>query len=208
MPVQELPLEGQQRASDPEGSEAFLLHEFEAADRMRKSVGKQIDAADRSRKEDREQIRKADELRMAAIALVKAQVDLSHGFPEFISRCWGDLCASVIDGRTSEAQEERAQFDARVTMAVSLAKRAKRSADLAAKFGENIPRAEELQDVITQLSRFQDSVLSRWHSAEDLEDLVAEQTAPSAAEFDAVAQRFGPPTEWIQHCGESPSSLP
>jgi hypothetical protein len=51
--------------------------------------------------------------------------------------------------------------------------------------------------VLANLQRLKDR-LARWETEEDLEDIVAEYTAPTHEECEAVARKYGPPTAWFE----------
>ncbi len=184
MPVQSLPLEVQQLDFESQASDNALVHSFEAAARMRKAAGDQIEIA--------------DQLRNATVATVKGQVEAALGLPELIRRVWGDLRAWVIEGRTVDAHALRAQFESKLAAFISQARRAQRSVELATKYDQQVPRAGEIPDAIAELSRFHETVLARWRTAEDLEDLVAAEYRLPMARLDAIGTKHPAPSAWYE----------
>ena len=66
---------------------------------------------------------------------------------------------------------------------------------------ESRPHLERLQGAIGKLERLH-ARLMRWHTPEDLEDIAAEELAPTAEQLDAVAAKYGFPQAWYDEDGK------
>jgi flagellar biosynthesis regulator FlaF len=112
---------------------------------------------------------------------------------------WSAYCDAVIQGDTKEVQELRAEFASQVEndlKDVEEALASLREARDNLAFGSD----EEAQLLLAraEIEALQKQVLNRWQTVEDLEDVVAEWTAPTAEQLDAVARKYGPPTAWFE----------
>ncbi len=122
--------------------------------------------------------------------LVASMVKTFRQFEE----TWEKVKRYVVAGQTEEAQAVRGQlgalFHEAFTQLQSTLELCQRWAPLGG------PNPDELVDTGILAKRLK-KIFDRWNTAEDLEDLVAEATAPTEEECDAVVRRFGPPTAWF-----------
>ena len=60
----------------------------------------------------------------------------------------------------------------------------------------------DMRHAFAKIERLHARLIARWHTAEDLEDIAAEELAPTAAQLDAVAARHGFPQAWHDEDGK------
>ena len=61
---------------------------------------------------------------------------------------------------------------------------------------DEINGLKEMRHAFTKIERLHARLMARWHSPEDLEDIAAEELAPTAEQLDAVAAQHGFPQAW------------
>jgi hypothetical protein len=65
-----------------------------------------------------------------------------------------------------------------------------------------IPALNALHEALAKVERLHARLVSRWHTSEDLEDIAAEELAPTAEQLDAVAAEYGFPQAWYDEDGK------
>jgi DNA repair exonuclease SbcCD ATPase subunit len=140
---------------------------------------------------------KAVQKRLAEVlrSLTKTTLDRC----ELTKALWSAYCDAVIQGDTKEVQELRAEFASQVDDALkgveeTLASLREAREDLA--FGSD--EETQLLQARAETEALRQRVLNRWQTVEDLEDVVAEWTAATTEQVDAVARKYGPPTAWFE----------
>lgn len=65
-----------------------------------------------------------------------------------------------------------------------------------------VPSLAALDQALAKIERLHARLVSRWHTPEDLEDIAAEELAPTAEQLDAVAAKYGFPQAWYDEDGK------
>ncbi len=65
-----------------------------------------------------------------------------------------------------------------------------------ALLSHEITGMDDLRHALAKIERLHARLLARWHTLEDLEDIAAEELAPTAEQVDAVMARHGFPQAW------------
>lgn len=108
---------------------------------------------------------------------------------------WTEFCQMALRGEAAEAHEMRDRFLETVARRVASLKEALAAAQSPDAGGE-LPEVDVLRRELAGLERLYHKICHRWKSAEDLEDLAAESTAPTAEQFAAVRKKHGFPAAW------------
>ena len=70
--------------------------------------------------------------------------------------------------------------------------------------GREVPGSERLPGAIQELNALEEEVFARWHTLEDLQEMLVETFPFSAEQFDGLAAHHRPPQEWYEQ-GAEPS---
>ena len=107
---------------------------------------------------------------------------------------WASICREVIAGRTDQvhADRERSKQNIEETLRtirdwLPIAR---------AVLGPSNAEVAELQAMAQVAERFWLRVFDLWNCPEDLEDLVANATAPTREQLDALTRKYGFPHVW------------
>jgi hypothetical protein len=113
---------------------------------------------------------------------------------------WDACCQGVAAGEATDSHTSRdAIADLLKRRMAFLATTLSQVKEMGEELNEPFEREEDkLLAELAHVQRIQREIFDRWRTAEDLEELAAETTALSASAFDALAQKLGPPTEWLR----------
>ena len=64
--------------------------------------------------------------------------------------------------------------------------------------GRDVPGSERLPEAILDLEALKEEVFARWHTLEDLQEMLVETYPFTAEQFDAIATQHRPPQEWYE----------
>ena len=112
-----------------------------------------------------------------------------------VLRAWREECVDVMQG-------DKPPLDPAATKKLlgSLIEASRRGPDIfrtaSALLSHEISGMDEMRHAFAKIERLHARLLERWHTPEDLEDIAAEELAPSAEQLDAVAARHGFPQAW------------
>jgi hypothetical protein len=137
---------------------------------------------------------------------VSAAVEGMKGSAAGFESIWRRIVRDVAKGRTAEMQAARPGL---LTALENRLDRLKRAHALAEQLrnshgSEAVPDPDALLPEIAGLERLKTEVFDRWQTQEDLEDLVAESLAPSPEKLEAVARKYGGPSQWHRQEAERP----
>jgi hypothetical protein len=128
---------------------------------------------------------------------VQAAVRRFLGEKEQFRHGWELLQREVIAGRAAEVHQARERFVAAFRKRAELLRHACELLRFASRVsGQEMPQTEELLAEAADLEQKRALLESRWHTPEDLEDLVAESYPLPAARLKAIAARNPPPQSW------------
>ena len=132
---------------------------------------------------------------------VKAVLPVVLGFPEQVRWRWEHLSSAGREGHTAEVQAVRDLFLAGVEVKLRLTEQAQQTAEMVVQLtGEMPPEAAKLPESAQELRRLQAEVFGRWHTREDLEDLLAASFPLSGAKLEALGRKHAAPPAW--YCQE------
>jgi hypothetical protein len=119
--------------------------------------------------------------------LTRNAMRLATQAPEATRRDWAVLCWAGWHGRAPEVHNMRDPLLQRVNRRLELIRLVRRVKDQAPDWVPDPVRAsQELDQALADMEAFQASVLSRWGTLEDLEDLLAETYPASNAQLAEV----------------------
>jgi hypothetical protein len=107
---------------------------------------------------------------------------------------WTALCREVVAGRTEQAHADRVRLEQ--TVEESLRTIREWLPIARAVLGPSGREVVELDTMAQEAERFWPRIFARWKTPEDLEDLVANATAPAREQLDAVTRKYGFPHVW------------
>jgi hypothetical protein len=134
----------------------------------------------------------------ALVRGVGAVVEEAKGSGGRLEESWRRIVLAVARGETEVAHAQREQLQAGVCASLEFFKRLFK---LEAMIRPRL-RKEEALDLdpllpeVAALERFKSTVLDRWQTAEDLEDLAARDYPLSTTELDQIGPTRRPPSSW------------
>jgi hypothetical protein len=131
--------------------------------------------------------------------LVQALLPLVLTRARAVRHRWQHCFRLVVAGRTEEVHELRPTLVRLTERRLEHLKWAQRLAAHAGTLtGKEVPGARDLSLAIADLERFQAEVLARWHSLEDLEDVVADLYPLNNARLAELSKDCQPPQSWYE----------
>ena len=107
---------------------------------------------------------------------------------------WAAICQEVIAGRTEQVQANRELSKANIEESLRTIRGWLPIAQ--AVIAPSNVEVAELRAMTQEAERFWLRIFDRWQSPEDLEDLVANATAPTREQLDALTRKYGFPHVW------------
>ena len=107
---------------------------------------------------------------------------------------WAAICREVLVGRTEQAHADRERLQR--TIEESLLTIRDWLPIACAVFRSPGREVAELGTMAQESERFWNRIFDRWKTPEDLEDLVANATAPTPEQLDAMTRKYGFPHVW------------
>jgi hypothetical protein len=110
---------------------------------------------------------------------------------------WRHLVLEVAKGQTTEMHAARPRFLSAFEKRLDLLKQAHALATWLRKLGRvDVPDPDVLLPEIVRMERLRASVLDRWQTAEDLEDLAARDYPLTTADLDQIGPHRRPPASY------------
>lgn len=134
----------------------------------------------------------------AEIELHQSMADHATQLTELVNdvlRAWRQECEKVMRG-----DEPRPDPSETKKQMGSLLEASRRGLDIFPKASALLPHEisgmDDMRHAFAKIERLHARLVARWHTDEDLEDIAAEELAPTAEQLDAVAARHGFPQAW------------
>jgi hypothetical protein len=110
---------------------------------------------------------------------------------------WGEICDEALAGRAAEAHSKREHvlrvFEGWRDLLAEARDRVKHAG---AAVRRDLPEAAQLEGEIAALEKILKKITTRWQSAEDLEHIAVERSAPSVEKLRAIRRKYGFPHAW------------
>jgi hypothetical protein len=136
---------------------------------------------------------------LARVLVEQSNVILPHilQLPGRVQQLWGKLCAAGWAGEAEQVHSIRGFFLSDIEGKLRLTEQACRIAEM-----HTLPEVAALRRAEQDLRHFRSEVFGRWHTLEDLQDILAESFPLSDKELAPLEKRYGPPAVWYAQDGK------
>jgi hypothetical protein len=135
--------------------------------------------------------------------LAEDMVSLALNFAARLRPRWEEYRQAGWAGRAEQVHRQRdgllRNFESRSR---HLAQAIRIASIAAVLTGRAVPGSERLTGAIQDLNSLKEEVFARWHTLEDLQEMLVETYPFSAEQFDALAAHHRPPQEWYEQEAE------
>jgi len=136
---------------------------------------------------------------LARVLVEQSNAILPHvlQLPGRVHQLWAKLCAAGWDGDAEQVHSLRDFLLGDVDGKLRLTEQACRIVELHLLLtGVTTPAVEELRRVAQELRRFRSELFDRWHTLEDLEEILAESFPLGDKELTSREKSYAPPAAW------------
>jgi hypothetical protein len=128
---------------------------------------------------------------------VQETAGASLGAATRFDESWQAICREVLSGKAQEVHLVRDHFLGAFQYHLSVLSEVSDLVRFAtSQARRDLPELDRLEEESQLLERKVKNLADRWRTAEDLEDLAAENLAPSPKTIEAVRQKHGYPQAW------------